>query len=54
MNELDQVALKTSALALDIVKLTNFELGYLAGILKEHNRELAQEFMIALQLNLED
>lgn len=54
MTELDQVALKTSAIALDIVRLTNFELGYLAGVISEHNRDLAQEFMIALQLNLEE
>lgn len=54
MRDDDAIVLKTSAIALDIIKLTNFELGYLAGILKDHNRELAQEFMIALQLNLEE
>jgi hypothetical protein len=54
MTQLESVALKTSALAVDIVKLTPFEIGYLAGVLVENNHTLAREFMIALELNLDE
>ena len=52
MNALDQVAVKASAVAKDMLRLTPFELGYLAGVLAENHPALAQQFGIAIKLNL--
>lgn len=54
MNALDQVAVKASAVAKDMLRLTPFELGYLAGVLAENHPALAQQFGIAIKLNLEE
>lgn len=54
MNPQDHVAIKASHAAEMLLRLTNFEIGYLCGILAEREPVLAQQFGIALKLNLED
>jgi hypothetical protein len=54
MNEHDQLALKASELAVLLRQCSQYELGYLCGILAENEPVLAQQFGIALKLNLED
>lgn len=54
MDPSDHVAIKASIVGQQILRLTNFELGYLAGVLAENHPGLAQQLGIALKLNLED
>jgi hypothetical protein len=54
MEKHDQLALKASDLALMLRDCTQYEIGYLCGILAEREPVLAQQFVIALKLNLED
>lgn len=54
MNALDHVAVKASNIAEQVLRLSPFELGYLAGILAESNAPMAREFAISINLNLED
>jgi hypothetical protein len=57
MNEIsafDKVSLKASNIGEMILKLTPFELGYLAGLLAENHPMMAREFAIAINLNLEE
>lgn len=54
MNPQDHVAIKASNAAEMLLRLTNFELGYVAGVLAENHPGLAQQLGIALKLNLED
>lgn len=54
MNALDQVAVKASNIAEQVLRLSPFELGYLAGILAEANAPMAREFAVSINLNLEE
>ena len=54
MNALDQIAVKASNIAEQVLRLSPFELGYLAGILAESNAPMAREFAISINLNLEE
>jgi hypothetical protein len=54
MTNEDKLALKASDLALMLRDCTQYEIGYLCGILAEREPVLAQQFGIALKLNLED
>ena len=54
MTEHDQLALKASELAVLLRQCSQYELGYLCGILAEREPVLAQQLGIALKLNLED
>lgn len=54
MNPQDHVAIKASNTAEMLLRLTNFELGYVAGVLAENHPGLAQQLAVALKLNLED
>lgn len=54
MSAFDHVAIKASNIAEQIVRLSPFELGYLAGLLAESNAPMAREFAVAINLNLEE
>jgi len=54
VNPQDHVAIKASETAEMLLRLTNFELAYVAGVLAENHPGLAQQLGIALKLNLED
>jgi hypothetical protein len=50
----DLVAIKASNIGEQILKLTPFEIGYLAGIMAENHPAMARQLAIAINLNLED
>ena len=54
MNALDHIAVKASNIAEQVLRLSPFELGYLAGILAESHPEKAREFIVSVKLNLEE
>lgn len=54
MSALDQVAIKASEAAEQVLRLTPFELGYFAGLLAENHPAMARELMVSIQLNLEE
>jgi hypothetical protein len=51
---LDQVAVKASTVAEQVLRLTPFELGYFAGVLAENHPAMARELAVSINLNLED
>lgn len=54
MREYDLIAIKTSKIAESILELTNYELGYLSGLLVESNPIAARGLAVAINLNLEE
>lgn len=54
MSALDQVAIKASAAAEQVLRLTPFELGYFAGVLAENHPMMARELAVSINLNLEE
>jgi hypothetical protein len=50
----DLVAIKASNIGEQILKLTPFEIGYLAGVLAENHPAMSRQLAIAINLNLED
>jgi hypothetical protein len=51
-NALDQVAIKASTVAEQVLHLSPFELGYFAGVLAENHPAMARELAISINLNL--
>jgi hypothetical protein len=54
MNHYDAMAITASAIALELKKLTQSEIGYLFGVLAENDPILSQQIAIAIKLNLEE
>jgi hypothetical protein len=51
---LDQVAVKASTVAEQVLHLSPFELGYFAGVLAENHPAMARELAVSINLNLEE
>jgi hypothetical protein len=51
-NALDQVAVKASTVAEQVLHLSPFELGYFAGVLAENHPAMARELAVSINLNL--
>jgi hypothetical protein len=54
MNHYDAMAITASAVALELKKLTQSEIGYLFGVLAENDPILTQQIGIVIKLNLEE